>query len=77
MSNTKALTQLGFVTARGLDNGELGALLLSNKVGVSQSVRQSVSLIADNDTNTLDGREEKELFEVERVQRQEGELQVS
>ena len=34
MNNTKALTQLGFVTARGLDNGELGALLLSNKVGV-------------------------------------------
>ena len=32
MNSTKALTQLGFVTARGLDNGELGALLLSNKV---------------------------------------------
>ena len=31
MNATKALTQLGFVTARGLDNGEFGALLLSNK----------------------------------------------
>ena len=33
MNSTKALTQLGFVTARGLDNGEVGALLLSNQVG--------------------------------------------
>ena len=32
MNATKALSQLGFVTARGLDNGEYGALLLSNKV---------------------------------------------
>ena len=32
MNSTKALTQLGFLTARGLDNGEHGALLLSNKV---------------------------------------------
>ena len=32
MNPTKALSQLGFVTGRGLDNGELGALLLSNKV---------------------------------------------
>ena len=32
MNNTKALTQLGFVTGRGLDNGQQGALLLSNKV---------------------------------------------
>ena len=32
MNNTKALSQLGFVTARGLDNGQQGALLLSNKV---------------------------------------------
>ena len=32
MSATKALSHLGFVTARGLDNGEFGALLLSNKV---------------------------------------------
>ena len=40
MNNTKALTQLGFVTARGLDNGELGALLLSNKVGLRQTVRE-------------------------------------
>ena len=35
MNSTKALTQLGFVTARGLDNGELGALLLSNKVNTA------------------------------------------
>ena len=34
MNATKALTQLGFVTARGLDNGDVGALLLSNQVGV-------------------------------------------
>ena len=40
MNNTKALTQLGFVTARGLDNGELGALLLSNKVGLRQTARE-------------------------------------
>ena len=32
MNGTKALTQLGFVTARGLDNGEYGAQLLANKV---------------------------------------------
>ena len=32
MNSTKALTQLGFVTARGLDNGQLGALMLSNQV---------------------------------------------
>ena len=43
MSNTKALTQLGFVTARGLDNGELGALLLSNKVGHPQFMQNLFS----------------------------------
>ena len=32
MNSTKALTQLGFVSARGLDNGDQGALLLANKV---------------------------------------------
>ena len=32
MNGTKALTQLGFITARGLDNGEFGAQLLANKV---------------------------------------------
>ena len=38
MNATKALSQLGFVTARGLDNGEYGALLLSNKVKNIQNV---------------------------------------
>ena len=34
MNVTKGLAQLGFVTARGLDNGAVGALLLSNKVRI-------------------------------------------
>ena len=96
MSNTKALTQLGFVTARGLDNGELGALLLSNKVGLRQTVREGnvglyvlpeilqkilqlfrVYFTLDNVANPHDGGEEKELFEVERGEGEEDELQVS
>ena len=48
MNSTKALTQLGFVTARGLDNGEQGALLLSNKVtgegGKGNTILQSLVL---------------------------------
>ena len=31
MNATKALAQLGFVTTRGLDNGDAGALMLSNR----------------------------------------------
>ena len=48
MNSTKALTQLGYVTARGLDNGELGALLLSNKVNTAElsMCRQTVLILS-------------------------------
>ena len=45
MNSTKALTQLGFVTARGLDNGELGALLLSNKVTTADTEHAQTAVL--------------------------------
>ena len=57
MNSTKALTQLGFVTARGLDNGEQGALLLSNQVGRGGHILQSLFL--SQTVEQIHGMEEK------------------
>ena len=71
MNPTKALSQLGFVTGRGLDNGELGALLLSNKVEYlgSYFILQ-YNTTQDNPTNSWYGGKEKMLHETRRNQNQ-------
>ena len=38
MSVTKALSTLNFVSARGLDNGMMGARLLANQVAEAKGV---------------------------------------
>ena len=62
MSATKALSQLGFVTARGLDNGEFGALLLSNKVSKYSKSKKNVTLCFQTTEQIHEMEEKRRVF---------------